>query len=913
MRAAAVLFLVLAIPAPGRAEVALGTFTPAPACTLYVVGDGQPLTLRLQVKQTQTRETERLLVRLYDPAERLVWRRWVEWVPAADLPTAAPPAELEVRPSEQPPAVGELLLSSEWRLPIAGVWQLRLLAGARVSQATVTADRLVPYGVSFQNGDWTPWDRTLRTAWLALPAHTEELTVSGGPVRVTAGERLVGETAKGAPAVTWPVAVAPARWQVELPRPADFTFRAGPGPVILCNTAAAAERIGGSTIQTADGTVVCHEFQRRILALLPRLLAPDLVGRAADLKAPLATRRAAWLADPGRSLILREAFLPLVERLLDSQNVDPTSHWGGSLDGWQAPAAKSEREGRWDRLHGLPGLWAGASARDSADAYPLALAALADDPTNPYHGRRELLQRAAAAALRDLLLVTEAETFPGIADFDPYPGNMAFALGQKTLPVYGLAAPHVDPAVRALWTEAVSHLVDRHLVDPLTTARNQSSHHLVAFQSFANGSGDPYYRELARLFARRWMRGQSAAGYHMEATGPCGSYIGMTHWHEAVYYRLSGDAAILDSLRRSYTFFNHTVAPEPDGRLLGGFNFNHRVGDGFCTEQWNGARGILDDLLPEVGLWATAVDPASARAEVEKFLAAPRPPLYAALTTPRWLWYAAADRSGVWPARETNSFVRQFGDELVAVKRPGYYAVIYTGKPAAGAAYLPRKESLRTPFAGDLESTGGVLPDMRSITPFGGGGLSGFWTPAYGHSLLAANWSPTTHHGLIATVAGKRWWEDYFAHSQTLDAAAGSLTLRGQVEGQPLTYERTYGFGEQGLEVTSRLTATAAWRGERLVENLPYARGGWKARGATLSAGDQTSGAVTASELRLTDSSGAGIKVTFEQPQRLRLVPEGLRAGGWRLLQIGRAEVELPTDLAAGQSAVLRYRLAPLP
>jgi len=71
-----------------------------------------------------------------------------------------------------------------------------------------------------------------------------------------------------------------------------------------------------------------------------------------------------------------------------------------------------------------------------------------------------------------------------------------------------------------------------------------------------------------------------------ESGGPDATYIGITHWHEAVYYRHSKDPVILESLRRSYRFFNHTVAPEPDGKMLGGFNFGHRTGNGFYAEQW---------------------------------------------------------------------------------------------------------------------------------------------------------------------------------------------------------------------------------------------------------------------------------------------------------------------------------------
>ena len=140
-----------------------------------------------------------------------------------------------------------------------------------------------------------------------------------------------------------------------------------------------------------------------------------------------------------------------------------------------------------------------------------------------------------------------------------------------------------------MWAEWLRRVIDRSLPDSLVSARNQSSHYLVAYHAYATGSGDPLYRDTARLFARRWIRGQHPSGFHQEATGPCPSYIGMTHWHEAVYYRMSKDPEILESLRRSTP---SSTTRSPRSRMGGclGFNFAHRVGEGFYLEQYGGAR-----------------------------------------------------------------------------------------------------------------------------------------------------------------------------------------------------------------------------------------------------------------------------------------------------------------------------------
>lgn len=895
---------------------------PRPVVALYVVGDGQPCSARIVVRQGQRQGLGRLLLRVLDPDERPVFWRYVEYTDAETARELGVHGDVELRTRGERIAEGETLLEAPIELRAPGVHQIRVSSGSHDIQVELDLERDLRYGLCFQNGDFRPWPRQPQTMYAFVPPHAEELRLRGGPLilRDDAGAELARHAEKE-DETTVAVARTGVVWRFEFPRAGDWSFRAGGFPLILCPTEGAARAIRASVEVLPDGTVVCHEFQRRIAELLPRILAPERVGRTEELVTPLASRREAWLQDPIRSAVLTQAFLPMMEQWLNRQNLDPASHWGGSLDGWQDKINAAPPANRWDRLRGVEGLWAGASSHYGAGAAHLALAATYDSPVNPYHGRRELLYRAAGAALRDLMVLAEDETWPGIADLDPYPGAMAFALGQKTMPVYGLAAPQLPEEVREVWTEGLRRIVDRSFPDDLVSCRNQSSHYLVAFQAFADGSGDPLYRDLARLYARRFVAGQHPAGYHMEAIGPCSSYIGMTHWHEAVYYRMSGDPAMLESLRRSYRLFNHTVAPEPDGRMLGGFNFNHRVGEGFYFEQWGGAKGILDDVLPEVGVWAgpkpTRQERQAKRREaVEKvnaFLDDPRVPPYPDHNTWRYLCFAEPDRSGVFPCQEPDSFVRSFADEFLAVKRPAYYAVCYLGKPA-GEYYIRAREELRLPLPDEAESAGGFLPDAKRITPFVGGGLSGFWTPSYGHALMAANWSPTTHHGLVATQAdGRRYWEDYHAHEHRLDADAGELTVTGRVEGHPLAYQRRYAFEDAALVVDLTLTAEQDVALADLVENIPVARGGWKSRGADIVAGGQGEGEVAAASFSIVDQTGAGVEVRLDGTRQLRLVPNGLQTSGWRKLQIGRVEIALRASLKAGEALRLSYELRPLP
>ncbi|MDF1753663.1 MAG: hypothetical protein P1U89_12865 [Verrucomicrobiales bacterium] len=898
----------------------LGPLIPRPAVSIYVVSDGQGEQARVLLRKTHRSKQVTALARVLDPDETVIRWKYLETVAESVSSSTEPRDEIDLIPEEPAPKPGTVLLEESFDLSRAGVYQIRVSCANEEVQVELDLPESTPYGVCFQNGLARSGAYSTGKAYVYIPPHAEALEWTGGPWLIRDEEgRVLTQSKKGGKGEL-PIGKTDQVWEIEFPEPKSWELRTAGFPFILCDSAGTARQIRGSVEQLEDGTVVCHKFQRRIAQLLPEILHPDKVGITEDLLVPLKSREEAWLAEPLRNRRLQNSFLAAVPKWLGQQNLDPKSHWSGSLDGWQDKENAKPPGNRWDRMRAIDGLFGGASNHYGPAAEHLALGALHDSPTNPYFGKSELLYRAAAAALRDLMTLAEDGTFYGISDMNPYPGNMGFVVGQKTFPVYGLAAPHLPEEIRQVWTEGLRHLVDRAFTDGLVSARNQSSHYLVAFQAYADGSEDPLYQTLARLYAQRWVAGQHPAGWHMEATGPDASYIGMTHWHEAVYYRMSGDQNVLDSLQRSYRFFNHTVAPEPDGKMLGGFNFGHRVGEGFYNDQWGGAKGIVDDVLPEVGIWSApepspeerVVKEEKARQEIRRFLDKPTHPSNPGLNTPRYLHYTEkANRNAEFPSLEKESFIRDLRGELVAVKRPAYYTYGFTGKPA-GRFYIRQKEDFRAPFPNGAEENGGTI-DMRKITPFLGGGLSGFWTPEYGHFLLAANWAPTTHHGVIATKAdGNRYWSDYHEHTHELNKPDGTLTIKGQIESLPLHYIRRYTFGEDSLGVKLTLTAEKDLKLARLVENLPIARGGWKSRGTVWNAAGVAEGEITSQTFRATDQTGKGVEVSFDRVRSLLLVPNGLRAGGWRLLQIGRVEILFPSTLKAGETIDLEYHIRPI-
>lgn len=926
---------------PSPATMQIGPMLPQPAASIYIVVDNdQPVDARIVIRRGSRPESDRVLIRAFDPDEKLTFWQYAE--PGTVKDTSGY-GDMEVwgipLPIPSKPVAGDLIYDSQLVLRGKGVHQVRIVSGVRNCVATLELSRPLAWGIGMQNGTYNPVDGQTTSMYAFVPPHAEELEIVGGPVTISneSGKKLASVNGSLSDKSTLiPVTKTSVLWKFDFASNQNWKFRAAGFPLILCPTPEAAQQIHASVETLSDGTVVCHKFQKRIAEILPTLLTPERIGKTEDLAVPLAKYREQWLADPLRNMHLLGNYggFSSIDRSLHTQNLDPASHWSGALGGeqaewvkkadgaidggWQSRINKPAPENRWDRLKSVNGLWAGVSPR-SAEAEDMAEAVFINAPFNPYYGKKELLYRAAAAALRDLMALGEDENWRGVgADMTDYAGMMAFPVAQKTFPVFALVAPHMPPEVRAVWAEALQHIVDRTFPEQLVTCRNQSSHFLVAYEAFAKGSGEKRYADLARAFARRFAAGTHPAGFQIEQMGPDASYIGMSNWHMAVYYRMSQDPVILETIRRAYYFFNHTVAPEPDGQtMLGGFNFGHRIGDGFNNEQWGGAKGILDDLLPEVGLWAI---PATTQKQKDERLTSAIKQINAALdqpekmeggnlTTPRYVYATTPNRTGTWPALEKNSFIRNLSGELIAVKRPGYYTAIYVGKPSPSNHYISPRENYRIPAATDPDNTGGEA-QMRKVTPYLGGGLSLFWTPSYGSALLGTNWSAQARHGLVATQSDKkRYWEDYFATKYQLDEKAGKLTVTGRIENQPIDYTREYDFRDKEMLVTLKLTATKACSLQSLSEILPIPTGAGKNNGTEIVIAGEANNTAKGDKIVIQDKSGKGVEVTFDQSQNMLIQRNGMQRRG---MHIARVEIVLPATWQPGQTVTLTYHIKPM-
>jgi hypothetical protein len=919
--------------------VDLGSFRPAPALALYLIVDRDDAAAQLAVRCALRPQGDRLIVRAFDAAEELSFWQYVEPGGASD--TFGPGSgEVWGIPLDVPDTVikvGDLLADLSIPLHGKGVHQIRVSAGEHNSAIGIQTSVPFGYGVSFQNGPFRPWNESVTQAYVYIPPRAEILKIRGKGVivRDDQGRQVFPpETGDGGGVIEIPIERNDVLWTFEFPDPTDWQFAANGLPVILCPTRQAATTIRGSIEQLPDGTIVAHKFQLRLNELLLRLLAPDKVGDSEQLLALWNKDRDAWLSDPVRNehLLNPYSLMPILAKALREQNLDPKSAWSGSIGfaAWREAAKQPSPADRWDRFHTAHGCYSGVSA-DGAMSYALAKAYELDAPVNAYHGRKELLYRAAAAAIRDLIALPEHEEwYSPYSDLEPYPGFFGFVVARRHFPEFAIVAPHMPDDVRELWTQALRRVVDRHLPDMFVSCRNQTTHYLVGWHDFARGSGDERYEALARRYAQRFARADMPAGYQVEDMGPDATYCGMQHYHMGLYQRQSGDKEMLDAIRRSYRFFNHTVAPEPNGKAYGGFNFSHRTPEGFQNEQYSGARPMLTDLLPEVGLWGrdepTEQDVEAARnritVQLDKPLVEARGQLLGLAAFEYW---APVDRSGVFPANEPRPFMRVIGDELVAVKRPGYYAAVYVGSPAPVPFYTRFHQNMRDPLPDHAENVGGdswnTYFNHHSVSPFNGGGLTLFATPNYGNAVLAGNCSPLVHHGVVAfDENGRRSWEEYFDATYELDEAAGTLSCAGRIEDYPVRYTRRYRFDDDSLHVTVTLEADEQVRFARLVENVPIPGGTFKPHGATIVADgeqpvamddvpDASLGEAKSDQFRIVDDRGMGVRVQLDAERGLRICRSGMKV---RDVQMNRVEIELPVVLQPGEPIEYSYVMMPV-
>lgn len=901
------------------------------------------------------------------PDERLIHHRVVDTaVAAADYPGLA----------ADDLAAG-LLADHQLQAAQSGIHTIRMSAAREHTKLHVGLPPGAAYGVHYGNGVWQDWRASQDPLYLWIPRHgtqptAVELRHERGSVTVWGPNDDWSHTLSSG---EWTQSVAAGEggelWRLD-GLSADWQLRAGAAvPIIAVTSAELAQSLNASMISVASGPLagerVPHAFQQRIAEqLVPQLL--ELIGNGPELRALVDPTLAAdgCVTAPDENAA-RQA-IGLVGRDV------PAVTW--ALDSWRfGSEAASHPFADVEHTYSITPIMARLST------YEHPCNPWGPDSASGRAGRPELVARAALSAMTHLLDITEDGRL-GLDDWSNYPGGgTAFAVGDRAWPFALLAERLLTelPAplgrdVLDAYTEGLRRLViDRRYAEGFVTARNQSAFYVPSMMALAQNRGEPQLETIARAYAERFAASADPAGWFPESLGPDATYNGITHAELAHAYVMStwlpgcSDSNLRDALQTSYRFFNATVAPEPDGSMLGGFNFSHRTNWGFYAEQFGGARSRARDIQ-EVAIWSSPEDEPLTELQADLDYAigqfdnrVERVPDGMSTLLSRFLTFVASETyhypadhgAASWPAEDPDTD-QLLDDDLYVVRRNGFYAVVYVGHPIHDPFYTDKKvEYMRRaapPAAGcpaahiaTYEDTGTVLPAWNAelcpgdyptfghVHPFVGGGLSLVWTPAFGAGLLAANWSPVVHHGLVGlrdnpdSGAQERTWEAYAGTvfngaNRDLVEMAGTLPMYYGATDE-LDYTRQYSFSDDAItvDVTVANDTGAAQSFDALWENVPVpvcdadCDNNRKGRVIGFAATDGTplaDGEHSVDGVHVVDSDGHGLAVELAGGPRL----VGVRSVGMTResygvqLKLGRLEIPLAaTTLADGESTSLQY------
>ena len=738
----------------------------------------------------------------------------------------------------------------------AGVYVLMLTGGAP-DWVGIKLDPALPYGVMGRT-KLTVRSGVMGKSFIYIPRNCREaqLKVAQHPPRGRRSITLFDEANKhigGSRSVKGfntarivPKAVDVV-WRIEVHGKGPYQLDCAGLPGILCPTADVAKQIKASAIYL-DGVTLQHRWQAKMWEMLKAMKPEEL-----EVEAPLLDAEA--LVKSGRKAALALGLygpLSNVPLVLLGQNLDPTHHWFGSIHAWQAAQEREEPLDRWDSAPGH-GYLSGSGA-----AGALAWAYGSDVSGNPYYKKRGLLQRAMAASFLHYLAMTEAEEIPEpglrLSEDGNWQHNHLRYLSDGPTVLHYLG-DDVPVEAKEVWCEAIRHQAERlayfHRWGTSDWSVATLGHYFAAAVT-EEARYDGLWRRHVECILGDVMggsQGMAAAGYFRENGRADGGYNSMSSFYLGCLHRLSGESAILEALRRTWDLRAHLTLPEPHGRLLCPTNFNTRTSVSFPRS-----------LYPDAALLAGHVERAGDHL-LRQTLESPsitwnvRIQEDVAVAIQRWVnrpvehWIPGrvsgsfciggllASLSGdlppldrvPLPAERQESFARSFGGEVVCIRRPAYYAILYLS---------PRGDELA----------------MKNVMQ--GGGLSALWTPFSGTTILSVNDGPWFNHAITGTTergeivsssfANQRAklgrFVDAFASEATTTTAsptdtpsmapageegvpsdeATTLTVVGEIPHTPLHYQRAYRFENGLMSVETTISAQKDWSCRGLYEVIPY-------------------------------------------------------------------------------------------
>lgn len=656
-------------------------------------------------------------------------------------------------------------------------------------------------------------------------------------------------------------------------------FYAGAMPLILCPDADTAKKIAGSTERSSDGRYFPHKFQIKMYAWLKSLKKDDLQIKAVDMR----TKRAALEADKyAGALFGRWALLQYLPYTLRYQNIDPASPDFGSGGSPAALAAVYSIKRDW----------------------------------NPYYNNEIIKKRMLTAQFKWLLRLHENDTD---SDVDHnYSGSDALRFMKFPAYSFLLAGNKLkDKKLADLWKGALRRIPDRFSMYRVS-CENQSSHWLMAYASIAVGGDENAYFELAKDYAAGMsLPGKNPfmkTGYQQEAYGPDATYQGLGVAMQALYYRVSGDENIKRSLDTIFKFFNHTVAPEPGRKnVFGASNFCHRTKGSWVKTQHLAGRYYMRGILPSFDVWMKFMrqrPPLKERLEtglrkairipskrnrnyetVSNYSAGVSGPLFYDYLYPS---LNEVNKQARFPVEESDNFTRNFNNEFLAIRRPAYYILVYTGK--SRGKRMRRYVNFKV-----ANSRGNYLQ-----------GVSMFWTPEFGNFILSMNWNADTLQMLRAEISDKECdFPDYWSFKRNYNKSDGILNLSWKMHKLPLQVKRKIIFKQSSVKIELELIPEKSFKTLSLVEQLPFLKKEGLKINFKNADGKWQETPCRSKEIIFTNAAGAGIKISLTKAVDFSFGGEytGLLKRDQNMTVL---KIKLPNTFQKNVSYKLEYELIPV-
>lgn len=900
--------------------------------TLYLVHErGTDFTIHMKWNdEWQTYADRPRLIRVFDPQEQLLVRRLE---PCERTAAPVPHYSIDIPVKATGPGV--------YQIPVIGF-------GGNLEFSTTPQ---MSWGV--MGSPWLAGQRNqFADAWVYLPPRLESLNLAVDGVidqlcftNDSGAETLAIRGAERRASASLPADLEQV-WRLNVSSPGAYRLDFAGLPIILCPDERSARAIRASVDILEDGTICFHKFQIRAHELLRRYR--QMPASAFHVDVPSLVRfKDHWRHEAARNELLLGPYgvYASLPATLREQNLDGSSPWFGSIHTWrnagQGPhGTQTERtENPWTRYDRL-GL-----SRTAQSVGSLAAVYSINEPFNPLYRHEGLLCRIIIASLQELLLLQEHE-IPLPVMPDNYYGGERSNIFSSFLRAFPFVVRECPDDVRAVWTDGLRRYVDHESISQVAYTVNQWVPIIKGLLQFAVSTEDDFTMRLIHTHVRwllnrtMWDRGQQPAGYFDES-GPDATYVGIsTHFLAWIYKELkqretdglandadrASAAALKESLRRCYDLLNHTVVPQPDGTIVGATNFSTRTPWNWTEAQFGGGLAIMADELPEAIPLAAKVWPATRslsqeagnRQRVEQALFERLHYLDFNAYTDRaigpdtigggaemhfaiWEHFATTRLSGELPAIAQKEFVRNFGDEYFCIRRPKYYTILYAGKP-------------RPRWAGEQPS------NPHQQFPRNGGGLSMFWSPAFGVSLLAQNWSAYSANTILVEHPAEYDeirhvdWEDYWSVTNSFDEQRAEAVVTGTLRGQSIQYERCHQFLRAGVECTINLHAQDTAAFAAMWECFPYPVDLKPVLNVSLV--DEQGRPVRnrpASAIVFRNSSHEAHIIVFAQPRRCVIGTERTVDHYGQPREFGRVLAELPLNWIAGQRHAVQWRMLAIP